>query len=192
MRLRPTLLAALALLIPTTTLAKGSVEVTALVYPWGPGTNLGGTVHGDHLFAALDARGAWGGAWYARVVGGADVFSSDKLDLTAAAFVGGASAWPYGATRGAPMIGYEVGLGLGVGPIKGRYRHLHGLRPASDTLAWGCETCPTGPWYEDQFRLSVRVAPRVALYADLLLEDPCRYDDSDLYAAWGLGGQVTW
>ncbi|MFH1464146.1 MAG: hypothetical protein ABIO70_07155 [Pseudomonadota bacterium] len=192
MHLRRTFLAALACMLPAVAHATGSVEAAALVYPWGPGTTIGGAVSGDHLFAALDARGAWGGAWYARVIGGADVFSSDKLDLTAAAFVGGASAWPYAESRGAPMIGYEVGLGLGVGPVKGRYRHLHGLRPASEALTWGCETCPRGPWYEDQFRLQVKVSPKVSVFGDLLLEDPCRYDETDLYAAWGLGGQVTW
>jgi hypothetical protein len=190
MRLEPIALSVIALLLPAGAWARGSAEVAAQVYPWGPGTSLAGTLAGNHLFAGLEARGAWGGAWWSRVSGGVDVFSSEKLDLTAAVFAGGASSWPAGATWGAPMVGYEVGLGLGVGPVKGRYRHLHGLRPASEALTWGCETCPAGPWYEDQFRLSVDVAKRVALFGEVLLQDPCRYD-TDLYTAWGLGARFT-
>lgn len=131
-----------------------------------------------------------GGSWFSRLTGGVDAFSSDKLDLIAGAFVGGASSWPEGLAWGSPMVGYELGLGLGIGPIKGRYRHIHGLRPASEALTWGCETCPSGPWYEEQFRLSVDVATKLSLFGELLLQDPCRYD-TDTYKAYGLGAVVT-
>ena len=167
-----------------------ALELSALAFPWGPGSALGATVSGDHLYGSLEARGAWGGSWFSRVTGGVDAFSSDKLDLTAGAFFGGASSWPDELSWGSPMVGYELGLGLGIGPVKGRYRHIHGLRPASDALTWGCETCPSGPWYEEQFRLSVALGTKLSLFGELLLQDPCRYD-TDTYAAYGLGAVLA-
>jgi hypothetical protein len=95
----------LALLaLPTTALADASVELSALAYPWGPGTGLGASLTSDHLYGSLEARGAWGGSWFSRVTGGVDAFSSDKLDLYAGAFVGGAASWPNGMTWGSALV----------------------------------------------------------------------------------------
>jgi hypothetical protein len=178
------------LALPTTALADASVELSALAYPWGPGTGLGASLTSDHLYGSLEARGAWGGSWFSRVTGGVDAFSSDKLDLYAGAFVGGAASWPDGMTWGSALVGYELGLGLGAGPIKARYRHIHGLRPASDAMTWGCETCPAGPWYEEQFRLSASVIPKLSVFGEVLLQDPCRYDTAS-YKAYGLGAVLA-
>ncbi len=169
--------------------ADATIEASAQAYPWGPGTGLGGRLQADHPFVSLETRGAWGGSWSTRVTGGVDLFSSDKLDLSAGAFLGGASSWPEDLHWGAPMLGYELGLGLGVGAVKARYRHVHGQRARADALTWACEDCPAGPWLEEQFRLSVDVGERVSVFGELLLQDPCRYD-TDSYRAYGLGAVV--
>jgi len=185
------LLLSLSLLaLPTLAHADATLEMSAMAYPWGPGTALGAGLSSDHLYGSLEARGAWGGSWFSRMTGGVDAFSSDKLDLFAGGFVGGAAAWPEGMAWGSALVGYELGLGLGAGPVKARYRHIHGLRPASEALSWGCETCPTGPWYEEQFRLSADVASKVTVFGEVLWQDPCRYD-TDTYRAYGLGAVVS-
>jgi hypothetical protein len=178
------------LALPSLAQASASLEMSALAYPWGPGTALAAGISKDHLYASLEARGAWGGSWFSRTTGGVDAFSSDKLDLFAGAFVGGAASWPEGMSWGSALVGYELGLGLGAGPVKARYRHIHGLRPASQAMSWGCETCPTGPWYEEQFRLSAEVLPKLGVFGEVLLQDPCRYD-SESYRAYGLGATVA-
>ena len=185
------LLMTLSLLaLPSLAHADASLEMSALAFPWGPGTALGGSMTSDHLYGSLEARGAWGGSWFSRATGGVDAFSSDKLDLFAGVFVGGAAAWPDGLAWGSALVGYELGLGLGAGPVKARYRHIHGLRPAGEALSWGCETCPAGPWYEEQFRLTAQVAPKVSVFGEVLLQDPCRYD-TESYQAYGLGGVLA-
>ena len=178
------------LALPLTAHADASVEMSALAFPWGPGTGMGASLTSDHLYGSLDARGAWGGSWFSRATGGVDAFSSDKLDLFAGAFVGGAAAWPEGMTWGSALVGYELGIGLGAGPVKARYRHIHGMRPAGDALNWGCETCPAGPWYEEQFRLSAKVVPKLSIFGEVLLQDPCRYDTTS-YTAYGLGAVLA-
>jgi hypothetical protein len=178
------------LVFPSAAFADASVEMSALAYPWGPGTALGASVSSDHFYGSLEARGAWGGSWFSRVTGGVDAFESDRLDLFAGAFVGGAADWPGTVAWGSALVGYELGLGLGAGPVKARYRHIHGLRPATQALMWGCETCPAGPWYEEQFRLSLQVAPKLEAFGEVLWQDPCRYD-TDTYRAYGLGASLT-
>jgi hypothetical protein len=151
---------------------------------------MGAGLHGDHFYGNMEARGAWGGSWFSRVTGGVDAFSSDNLDLYAGGFVGGAASWPEGMAWGSALVGYELGLGVGAGPVKLRYRHIHGMRPASEAMSWGCETCPTGPWYEEQFRLTAKVLPKISAFGEVLLQDPCRYD-SETYRAYGLGAVMA-
>jgi hypothetical protein len=188
--MRALLLTLPLLALPSLAHAGASVEMSALAYPWGPGTAMGAGLHGDHFYGNMEARGAWGGSWFSRVTGGVDAFSSDNLDLYAGGFVGGAASWPEGMAWGSALVGYELGLGVGAGPVKLRYRHIHGMRPASEAMSWGCETCPTGPWYEEQFRLTAKVLPKISAFGEVLLQDPCRYD-SETYRAYGLGAVMA-
>ncbi|NOY24827.1 MAG: hypothetical protein GXP62_03050 [Oligoflexia bacterium] len=97
----------------------------------GLGLGLGGRVQATRAaFLSVEGRGTVGGTWLGRGTVGLDLFGgSETIDLTLGLFLGTTGSWdPLLANPVDPTAGFELGLGLNLGPVRGRYRHADGFR----------------------------------------------------------------
>jgi len=97
----------------------------------GPAVGLGARLHPTRAtFVVAEGRGAVGGHWIGRGTVGLDLLGASKtLDFTLGLFLGTTGSWaPIGMNTIDPTAGFELGLGLNVGPVRGRYRHADGFR----------------------------------------------------------------
>lgn len=116
--------------------ARADTDVTVEAYGQqltgdGVGLGLAGRVQATRAtFIAAEARSSFGGHWIGRGTVGIDLFgASETIDLTAGLFLGTTGSWvPVGTNAIDPTAGFELGVGLNVGPVRGRYRHADGFR----------------------------------------------------------------
>lgn len=130
-------------------------------------------------FVAAEGRGTPGGHWIGRGTVGLDLFGgSETIDLTAGLFLGTTGSWaPVGANVVDPTAGFELGLGLNLGPVRGRYRHADGFRgPLQSRLT------------ENEWRLGYELG-RVQLFGQYLRFNPG--DDSARIGGFGAGASMT-
>lgn len=146
----------------------------------GVGLGLGGRLNaGGPAFLSVDARGAVGGHWIGRGTVGLDIFGgSETIDFTAGLFLGTTGSWaPMGASVVDPTAGFELGLGLNVGPVRGRYRHADGFRgPLESRLT------------ENEWRLGFELG-RMQLFGQYVRFNPG--DDSARIGGLGAGASLT-
>lgn len=128
--------ALLPLLLIAPAMAETEVQVEALatqLYGEGPGVGFGLGARlgaGGAGFLGADVRLSDRASWIGRGTVGLDVLeSSETLDLTLGLFLG-TTGWmkPLAASAVDPTAGFELGFGLNLGPVRGRYRHLDGFR----------------------------------------------------------------
>lgn len=167
--------------------ARAETDVTVEAYGQqvvgdGPGVGLGlaGRLNaGGPAFLAVEGRGAVGGHWIGRGTVGLDLFGgSETIDVTGGLFLGTTGSWaPLGASVVDPTAGIELGLGLNVGPVRGRYRHADGFRgPLEARLT------------ENEWRLGFEVG-RLQVFGQYVRFNPG--DDSQRIGGLGAGASLT-
>ncbi|MBN1336529.1 MAG: hypothetical protein JXB39_11260 [Deltaproteobacteria bacterium] len=162
--IRPLLVAALvvALFLPDPARAEVAVEATGLaMVQAGPATALGVRLQGDKGgFLALEGRTVFREGWMGRGTVGIDLFGgSDAFDVTFGAFLGSHGTLCEPVVVVSPTVGLEFGIGLGIGPVQGRYRHIRGGSDAG-----------RGPYTfaENEWRLGFRLPADVTVYGQVM------------------------
>jgi len=144
----------------------------------GLASGLGARLDGGSTFLSLEGRGGMYGTWTGRATAGLDVFGrSDRFDLTLGLFLGtnGSTAEP--SIEAAGTAGFELGLGVHLGSLHGRYRHADGFRgPLESRLT------------EDEWRLGYRMFDTVEVFGQYIHYNPGEYWVVDGY---GVGAKVV-
>ena len=144
----------------------------------GPGLGIGARFEpGKAAFLSAEARSVFGGHWIGRGTVGLDIFGgSETIDLTAGLFLGSTGTWvPMGLSTADPTAGFELGFGLNVGPVRGRYRHANGFRgPLEEHLT------------ENEWRLGFGFGDRLQVFGQYV-----RFNPGDQEAIGGLGAGAS-
>lgn len=144
----------------------------------GAGVGLGARLQPGSAFIAAEGRGLVGGHWIGRGTIGFDLFGgSETLDLTGGLFLGttGGIA-PVGFSAVDPTAGVELGVGLNLGPVRGRYRHANGFRgPLEAHLT------------ENEWRLGFEVG-RLQVFGQYLRFNP---GEDQAMGGFGAGASMT-
>jgi len=181
--LLPALVAGL-LTFPAATRADVALDGTGLaMVDAGPATALGFRLLGERGgFLAVEGRTVFAEGWTGRGTVGLDLFGgSDAFDLTLGAFLGGHGTFGEPVVYVSPTVGFEFGLGLGIGPVRGRYRHVHGGSDVGSGL-YG--------FAENEWRLGFRLPGDVTVYGQVMNTLHEHGEDVDRLGV-GAGAQVV-
>jgi hypothetical protein len=186
----PTLPLLAGLLFPLAAAADTSVDGSLLATSCGPAVGAAVRYQGEKgAFIGVDGRATPGDGAIGRATAGLDVFPKSRFDLTFGAFLGGqggrldlAGEVDPPVVYVSPAVGFEFGLGLGIGPLRGRYRYIRGGRTAYED----------GPtlFAENQWRLGLELPAGVLFYGEVIDAVNERDDDVRRIGA-GLGAQIT-
>lgn len=181
------MLTALLFLVPGLSAASLQGEALVLAMPQGPATGIGIVAEGPlATFASGEMRGTWGGEWTGRATGGFDLLGSgENLDLTLGLFLGGHGNLM--ALQGLPAAGFELGLGVGIGPLKLRYRHIHGGAETEGDCAW---TERLTSFAENELRLSYDLGRRWVVFGEVVDLTPS-LDEPERQNAYGMGARLV-
>jgi hypothetical protein len=154
-----------------------AAEASLQHLPQGVAPGVGARLVGERgTFLSAEGRAFGDATWTGRATAGVDVFGcQDGLDVTLGLFLGSAGAVEDVSISADPTAGFEVGVGVGLGSLHGRFRHADGFRG------------PLEAWFtENEWRLGFRVLDRAEVFGQYV-----RYEPGDATEAGGFGAGVT-
>ena len=172
------------LAFPALARADVGVEATGLaMVDAGPATALGFRWTGERGgFLAVEGRTVFQEGWMGRGSVGLDLFGrSETFDLTLGAFLGSHGTFHEPVVLVSPCVGFEFGIGIGIGPVRGRYRHIQGGSDAGSGIY---------TFAENEWRLGFRLPADVTVYGQVMNTLQEHGEDVDRLGV-GAGAQVV-